>query len=309
MKVLITGGAGYVGTELAYRLAARTDIEQVVVYDNLARGNYNLFIGHRKFPENKVTFVKGDLLDTRRLRSCLQGIDVVYHLAAKVTKPYSDHNPHLMEQVNHWGTAEVVYAVEQSDVSRLIYVSSSSVYGTSEQEMHTGVPPHPATYYGISKLRGEEHVERLQQKKHALIVRTANVYGYSKSMRFDARINRLMFQAAAGEKLTVSGSGSQVRSYIHIDATTDCLEALLDADLPSDVYDLVTRNLSIQEILEGVTTVFPETELLFINQHIEPWQLRVRPDERLVAFHSRAGHSFLDEIQEFKKQFTLNFHD
>ena len=66
MRVLITGGAGYIGTELAYRLAERSDISEVIIYDNLSRGNYNLFIGHRKFPRNKVIFIKGDLLDTRK---------------------------------------------------------------------------------------------------------------------------------------------------------------------------------------------------------------------------------------------------
>ena len=309
MKVLITGGAGYLGTELAYRLASREDVAQLVIYDNLARGNYNLFIGQRKFPPGKVTFTKGDLLDTRKLRSCVADMDVVYHLAANVTKPYSDHNPHLLEQVNHWGTAEVVYAVEESAVSRLIYVSSAAVYGSSSEEVSAAVAPHPVTYYGISKLRGEEHVARLMKKKAAFIVRTANVYGYSKSMRFDARINRLMFQAAAGQKLTINGSGDQVRAYIHVDETTDYLEALLCSELSPNIYDMVSRNLSIQDIVDGVTTVFPNNERLYINQHVKPWELRVKPDERLPRLRSRKDLTFLDEIREFKKQFALNFHD
>lgn len=309
MKVLITGGAGYLGTELTYRLAERSDVSEVIVYDNLSRGNYNLFIGHRKFPKNKVRFIKGDLLDTRKLRKSLNGVDVVYHLGAKVTKPFSDHNPHLLEQVNHWGTAEVVYAVEESDVSRLIYISSTAIYGTSSKMVSVETPPEPATYYGISKLRGEEHVARLRQKMPAFTIRTANVYGYSKSMRFDARLNRFMFEAAAGQKMTVNGSGNQARAYIHIDDTTDCLEALLTKELKPDVYDLVTRNLAIHEIVDGVKTVFPDTELLYINQHVEPWELQVKPDERLLDCMRPKGHTFLEEIREFKKQFTLNFQD
>ena len=309
MRVLITGGAGYIGTELAYRLAERSDIEQVIVYDNLSRGNYNLFIGVRKFPRDKVTFVNGDLLDSRKLRKSLNGVDVVYHLAANVTKPFSDHNPHLLEQVNHWGTAEVVYAIEESDVSRFIYVSSSAIYGTSDQEVSVDTPPEPSTYYGISKLRGEEHVARLQQKMAAYIMRTANVYGYSKSMRFDARLNRYMFEAASGQRITVNGSGDQTRAYIHIDDTTDCLESMLVTDLKPDVYDLTARNLTIQEIVDGVKAVFPETEILFINQHVKPWELRVKADARLSDYLRLEDGTFLDEIKEFKKQFTLDFHD
>ncbi len=309
MKVLITGGAGYLGTELSYRLAARTDVSEVIVYDNLSRGNYNLFIGHRKFPRDKVRFIKADLLDTRKLRHSLTGVDVVYHLAAKVTKPFSDHNPHLLEQVNHWGTAEVVYAVEESNIERLIYVSSTAVYGTSSAGVSIATTPHPTTYYGISKLRGEDHVARLQHKMPAYIVRAGNVYGYSKSMRFEARINRFMFEAAAGQKLTINGSGNQTRAYIHIDNVTDGLDSLLTSDLQPDVYNLVTRNLTIHEIVAGVSAVFPGTELLYISQHVEPWECPVQPDARIEGCLRLEGHTFLQEIQEFKRQFTLNFHD
>ncbi len=309
MRVLITGGAGYIGTELAYRLAERPDVTQVIIYDNLSRGNYNLFIGVRKFPRDKVTFINGDLLDSRKLRKSLSGVDVVYHFAAKVTKPFSDHNPHLLEQVNHWGTAEVVYAVEESDVSRLIYASSSAIYGSSDQEVGVGTPPEPSTYYGISKLRGEEHVVRLQQKMPAYILRTANVYGYSKSMRFEARLNRFMFEAASGQRITVNGAGTQARAYIHIDDTTDCLEAMLATDLKPDIYDLTTRNLTIQEVVDGVKTVFPETEILFVDQHVKLWELRVKPDARLSGCLRLDEGTFLEEIKEFKKQFTLDFHD
>jgi len=309
MKVLITGGAGYLGTELAYQLVSRPDVSEVVIYDNLSRGNYNLFIGIRKFPKGKVRFVNGDLLDSRKLRQSLKGIDVVYHMAAKVTKPFSDHNPHLLEQVNHWGTAELVYAVEESDVSRLIYTSSSAVYGTSSDIVSYKTVPHPTTYYGISKLRGEEHVQRVQSKLPAYIIRTANVYGYSKSMRFDAKINRYMMEAAAGQKITVSGSGNQARAYIHVDDATRVLDGLLTTDLAPDTYDLVARNLKIHDITEGVIEVFPDTELLFINQHVEPWELQVEQDARLDSLLQHPGHNFLDEVTEFKRQFTIGFED
>jgi UDP-glucose 4-epimerase len=107
MKILITGGAGYIGTELTYELMKHADrIDEIIIYDNLSRGNYNLFIGLSKLPEGKVRFIQGDLLDTRKLRKALKGVDVVYHLAAKVSTPFADQNPHLFEQINHWGTAE-----------------------------------------------------------------------------------------------------------------------------------------------------------------------------------------------------------
>jgi UDP-glucose 4-epimerase len=118
MRILITGGAGYIGTELTYELSKRNEVSEIIIYDNLSRGNYNLFIGQTKL--NKVKFVQGDLLDTRKLKKNLKDVDVVIHLAAVVTTPFSDQNPHLFEQVNHWGTAELVYAIEESKVKKFI---------------------------------------------------------------------------------------------------------------------------------------------------------------------------------------------
>ena len=131
MQVLVTGGAGYIGTELVSQLIANPSVDQVVVYDNLSRPNYNLFLGLRLQRHHKLRFVKGELLDSRALKKALKGIDVVYHLAAKVTTPFANADSHGYEQVNHWGTAEMVYAVEESQVKRFIYTSSTGVYGSS----------------------------------------------------------------------------------------------------------------------------------------------------------------------------------
>ena len=155
MKILITGGAGYIGTELVYELNKNPEVKEIVVYDNLSRGNINLFIGSNKL-SNKIKFIQGDILDTRLLRESLKGVDVVYHLAAKVTTPFADQNAHFFEQVNHWGTAELTYAIEESEVKKFIYTSSASVYGASSQEADEQTFPNPKTFYGISKLRGEE---------------------------------------------------------------------------------------------------------------------------------------------------------
>src|SRR5262252_5068221 len=132
MNILITGGAGYIGTELIYRLAELNDIENIVVYDNLSRGNYNLFIGH-KVPTQKIKFIQGEILDSRKLNNVLKNIDVVFHLAAKVTTPFSNVDGHIYEQTNHWGTAELVYALEESQVKKLIFLSSTGVYGNTKE--------------------------------------------------------------------------------------------------------------------------------------------------------------------------------
>src|SRR5688572_25854844 len=171
MKVLVTGGAGYIGTELVSMLIANRAVEKVIIYDNLSRPNYNMFLGLRLQKHQKITFVKGELLDSRALKKILKGVDVVYHLAAKATTPFANADSHGYEQVNHWGTAELVYAVEESDVKRFIYASSTGVYGSSNRPAHEDKPPDPQTFYAASKLRGEQHVRRLIPKMDTFIMR------------------------------------------------------------------------------------------------------------------------------------------
>jgi len=135
---------------------------------------------------DRVKFLEGDILYSRKLELRLKEVDIVYHLAAKVTSNFSDQSSHVFEQVNHWGTAELTYAIERSNHSRLIYVSSTSVYGSSKLSLREDNVFRLDTVYGVSKLRGEKHVERLFGSiEKCYIIRCANVFGYSQNMRMD----------------------------------------------------------------------------------------------------------------------------
>lgn len=305
MRVLITGGAGYLGTELTYRIAERQEVEEILVYDNLSRRNYNLFIIPGPVSLDKVRFIRGDVLDSRRLRKVLRDVDVVYHLAARVTTPYSDESADLYEQVNHWGTAELVAAVEDSSVSRFIFTSSASVYGFSDEMINANTPTHPKTYYASSKLRAEAQVERLADKMETFIVRCANVYGYSKSMRFDAVINRFLFSANAGEPITIYGSGGQIRSFVSVSNASRCLERLLDTQRPSSVSNLVDRQLSVLELVDSIRAIYPHTETLFVSQHVEPRHLRVDVNGSLGCILGINADELGQELHKFSANLAI----
>ncbi len=305
MNVLVTGGAGYIGTELAMALDRDPSVEGVVIYDNLAGKSRNLFIGDRKL-SSKVRFVEGDILDSRKLRAVLTNVDVVYHLAAKVTTPFADQGGHAFEQVNHWGTAELVYAVEESNVSRFIYLSSVSVHGSSSAELSVVDPLNPRTFYGISKMRGEEHVERLAGKCQAFIIRCGNVYGYSPSMRFDAVINRFMFDANFKRRIRVHGDGSQHRSFIHINKLTPVLAAFIHHP-PGELYQvLVDRILPIGDIIEVLRSLYPDLELLFVDQHLKLKEIRIRATSEMAERLENLEQMGLEkELTEFRNAFTF----
>ena len=223
MRVLITGGAGYIGTVLTKNLVNYSEIDKIFIYDNLSRKNSNLFLGDRLPNAEKVELINGDILDLRKLKRVLRNVDVVFHLAARVSTPFANVDADFHEQVNHWGTAELVSAVEESAVKKFIFTSSTSVYGASDGYIDENQTPDPKTFYGISKLRGEEHVRRLQKKMNALILRCANVYGYSRSMRFDAVINRFMFDANFSKRIQIHGNGKQHRAFVHVNVLIKAL--------------------------------------------------------------------------------------
>jgi UDP-glucose 4-epimerase len=306
MKVLVTGGAGYIGTELTSMLIARPDVEQVIIYDNLSRPNHNFFLGLRHSNDHKIKFVKGELLDSRALRKVLKGIDVVYHLAAKVTTPFANADAHAYEQVNHWGTAELIYAVEESNVKRFIFTSSTGVYGSSNIPAHEDKEPDPKSFYAVSKLRGEEHVRRLIGKIDTYIMRCGNVYGYSKSMRFDAVINKFIFDANFSKLITIQGDGKQSRTFIHIDMVSKALSNLLTADLPGDVYNIVDKNVKVLEILDILKELIPELEFIFINQHLRLHEINVKVNPLITdTLQIRNNRTLKEELSEFLSKFSF----
>jgi len=304
MKVLITGGAGYIGTELVYKLGELNEVDSIIVYDNLSRGNYNLFIGHKVAP-SKVQFMPGEILDSRKLRKVLKNVDVVFHLAAKVTTPFANVDGHIYEQTNHWGTAELIYALEESDVKKLIFLSSTGVYGNTKEAATENSTPQPDSFYSISKLRAEQHVRRLVDKMNTIIIRLGNVYGYSKSMRFDAVINRFMFDAHFTNRITINGSGSQHRSFIHIDKTTDVLSQLLNTNIPGDTYNLADKTLSILDIVEMMKTIYPDLESFFINQNYTGHNLEVERQGKLLNYVTLPETNLENELREFRQKFTF----
>jgi UDP-glucose 4-epimerase len=284
MNVLITGGSGYIGTELLKKLSQDPKVDQITIYDNLSKGNYALFTSH-KFPNHdNIHFVQGELLDSRSLKKALDGIDVVYHLAAKVTTPYSDIDPHFFEQTNHWGTAELVYAIEESQVQKLIFASSIGVYGSSSTSIDESTEHNPRTFYAISKYRGEEHVSRLKNKITTHIIRCGNVYGYSRSMRFDSVINKFVFESNFKNQISIHGNGKQSRAFIHIDLISGVFQQLLTSMDPSGVYNLVEENLSVLDIVDTLKSLNPQLEFIFINQHLSLKSIIVSTDLQLARY-------------------------
>ena len=305
MKVLVTGGAGYVGAELVYKLSQDEKVDQVIVYDNLSRGNENFFISSRnRMQKGKVKFILGDLLDSRKLKKAVNGVDVVYHLAAKVTTPFENVESHVFEQVNNWGTSELVLAVEESEsVKKLIYLSSASVFGSTpkSEPASEDLEPNPRTFYGISKMRGEEHIKRLEGKIETIIIRAANVYGYSPAIRFDNVINRFLFDSNFNNKIQIHGSGKQSRTFIHLSKLVAKLDFLKDNKVTNGAYNVGDVTCSVLDLVDIFKESYPELEFIFINQHLQLRNLEISHESKLNDYISLPESDLKNDLLEMKE--------
>ncbi len=305
MNVFVSGGAGYIGSELVNKLAQDKDVTKVIVYDNLARKNYNFFTSYA-FDKSKIEFLEGDLLDSRKMRQALKGIDIVYHLAALTDKnPYIDS--HIFEQVNHWGTSELINVIEEStSVQKVIYLSSVAVYGSGETVFTEQHIPNPDSFYATSKWRGEEQVKRLFETKKCYIVRVGNVYGYSPCLRIDGVINKFMFDANFKNKISIIGNGRQYRNYIHIDVVSETLAKFLTIQADSDTFNLVDKNLQVLDVVEILQELYPRLEFIFINQHLKIKDIQVATtDVKLSQYIHIESTNLIDDLSDYKSNFSF----
>ena len=306
MKILVTGGAGYIGYSFVRSLlASSAPVREVVVYDNLSRKNYNLFLAP-PFPGNeKLRFVSGELLDNRKLEQTLQNVDVVFHLAARVTTPYADQDAHSFEQINHWGTAALVDAVERAGTGTFVFLSSTSVYGSSEVSLDEQAPLSPQSFYGTSKMRAEQQVERLKAMANTFIIRAGNVYGHNPVARFDAVINRFMFEAHFNNRITVQGDGEQMRAFIHVDKIAQVLTGLLESPVPAGTYNAVEHNFAVNDAVNAIRKIYPEVEVMHINRQVKMNAISIDTPCKIFEFLPMPKKDFEQELKDFKRAFAF----
>ncbi len=213
-KILVTGGAGFIGFHLCKRLAGLTS--DLTIYDNLSSGKME-----NVKDVGKAKLVKGDILDPKKLLS-VEKADLIYHLAAQVVVPYSMENPLIDFETNAKGTVHVLEKARKDD-AKLVFASSAAVYGNPT------VFPTPETYgfhpfscYGLSKVVGEEYCEmyRDQYGLDVTIMRFANVYG----LRCHGVIHDFLDKIAKNPaKLEIIGTGLQSRDFVHVSDVVDAL--------------------------------------------------------------------------------------
>tara|TARA_A100001388_G_C28774992_1_gene506735 strand:+ start:6113 stop:7090 length:978 start_codon:yes stop_codon:yes gene_type:complete len=249
-KIFITGGAGYVGSELTKHLLNKG--YQVTVYDLLIYGN-------TLENNNNLNLVKGDIRDQDLLKQHLKGHDALIHLACISNDPSFELNPKLGKEINLDAFEPLVDLSKKADIKKFFYASSSSVYGIkSEKNVNEAMSLEPLTDY--SKFKAECEKILLDYKSDdfiTTIIRPATVCGYSSRQRLDLVVNILTNLAYHKKEISVFG-GDQLRPNIHIKDMVRSYSFLLDQDekkINGEIFNIGYENKSINQLAEEVKSV------------------------------------------------------
>ena len=260
-KILLAGGAGYIGTELCKRLL-KLDYK-VTVVDDLWFGN-NL--------DSKVELIKKDLFQVSNTE--LKGFDTVIFLAGVSNDPMAEFSPSENFIQNAACPAYLAYESKRAGVKRFIYASSCSVYGYTVDELYDESAPTTCGYpYGISKLQGENGVMQLvDQNFSGISLRQGTVCGYSDRMRFDLVVNTMFKNAITLGEITVNNP-SIWRPIYHIqDACSAFIRAIQAPDNISGIFNVASDNYTLGQIGDIVSTEMSKNLKKEIKMHINDMQ-------------------------------------
>lgn len=221
MKILVTGGAGFIGSHLLQLLQGQQGVE-VVVYDNLSSGR-------REHVPKAIRLVEGDVRDAEGLARLFasEGFDSVVHLAAQTMVPYSLSYPEEDCQINLLGLINILECCRKYAVKHIVFSSSAAVYGDNLNiPLHEEEKPMPTSAYGITKM-ASEHYLRMYHDLYDLnttVLRFANVYGERQGAGGEGGVVSIFCKLlAAGQGVTVFGNGEQTRDFVY---AGDIAEAL-----------------------------------------------------------------------------------
>ncbi|HEY3184550.1 MAG TPA: NAD-dependent epimerase/dehydratase family protein [Gaiellaceae bacterium] len=251
-RVLVTGGAGFIGSNLVRDLLERG--ENVRVLDNFATGNRANLDGL------DVEVIEGELRSYERVHNAVRGVETVFHLGALGSVPRSVQDPLTSSAVNIEGTLNVLLAARDEGVRRVVFSSSSSVYGTRRDLPVTeATAPDPLSPYGVAKLAAERYCvsfSRVYHRFETVVLRYFNVFGPRQSpfSQYAAVIPRFATAIAAGQPITIEGDGEQSRDFTYVQNVVDATLAAADAaDVNGRIFNVSAGSpATVNEIADTI---------------------------------------------------------
>lgn len=291
MKIILTGGCGYVGTLLTRRLLKEGN--RVVVIDIMWFGNYL-----EEHPN--LTVIEADVRDTDKIP--MDGVDAIIHLANIANDPTGDLDSKLTWEVNVLATKTLVEKAIEHGVKQFIYASSGSVYGVKDEPQVTeDLSLVPISDYNKTKMISERVLLSYRDQITIQCIRPATVCGYSPRMRLDVSVNLLTMSALKNGKITVFG-GDQTRPNIHIlDLVEVYCHFLKLGDSIDGIFNAGFENLSILEIAQWVQKRVPSE--IVVTESNDPRSYRLCSD-KLLNTGFKPQYGVVQGIEEVVEKYT-----
>jgi UDP-glucose 4-epimerase len=270
-RVLVTGGAGFIGSELTRQLVKRG--ASVIVVDNLVNGKKKNLAD---LPQDQCRLEESDIRDTSRMAELLTDVDIVFHLAALGVR-HSIHSPVENHAVNATAALNLLIEARKARVSRFVCVSSSEVYGTGYKvPMNEDHPTYPMTVYGASKLAGECYARAFYRTYDypVVVIRPFNTFGPRSHHEGDSGevIPKMMLRALAGEPLIIFGDGEQTRDFTYVgDTARGIIEAGLSDQAVGETFNIGSgKEITINQLAGKILKVLNKPDVKVIHEEPRP---------------------------------------
>lgn len=258
LPVLVTGGAGFIGSHLVEKLVSLG--AHVTVLDDLSSGSLDNLVPVK----DKIIFIQGSVTDEKTCLDATRGVAVVFHLAACISVPDSLKNPALCYRTNVMGTFNVLEACRMHGVERFVFSSSAAVYGSECELCSEESPTHPESPYGASKLIGELACRQYARDfgLQTVCLRYFNVYGERQNScgSYAAVVSKFRYQMQHNMPITIFGDGLQTRDFIsvHEVVSANVTLAMLESDhMHGDVFNIATGNsITLLALIDKLKTEF-----------------------------------------------------
>ena len=295
-KVLVTGGAGFIGSNLVHELVSR-DLE-VVVLDNL-------FLGSEKNLEevkDEIKFIKGSVTDKEAVQKSLEGCDTVFHQAARSSSPMHKDNPAKAARVNIEGFINTCEAAKEEDVEKIVYASTSSMYGSIQPPHAEDMGELPTNLYTASKMSRERYAQVYSYKKDLQTtgLRYFSVYGPRERAKdkYANVVTQFLWKMKKGEKPVIWGDGEQSRDFTFVEDIVDAniRAAERKQELDGTYMNIGTgKDVTFNQVVEHLNKL--------LGTSIEPDYIE-NPRERYVET-TKADYTRAKELIGYEPNYTF----
>jgi len=300
-KVLVAGGAGYIGAVMCDKLLK--DGYEVVCLDRFYFGKEPIepLLGHPQF-----SIIRDDI---RTVTSdVFKGVDIAIDLAGLSNDPSCDLDPNLTEDINHFGSVHFAKVAKSAGVARYVYASSCSVYGAGKNVSLTeDAPFNPISLYAKSKVACEIEIGEMSSDDFCVtFLRNATVYGLSPRMRFDLIVNIMTAKAVTQGKIYVLGGGKQWRPNIHVKDVVKAFMLVMEADkdkVNGEAFNLGAneQNYQVIQVANMIREVVPYVEVVVVPDDVDKRNYNVNCDKITNVLGFKVERTILEGAVEVKQ--------